>query len=203
MTPRVHIIILAAGTSNRFGALKQLQPLGGLSLVRRAALTALATGLPVLAVIGANAEAVGAELRDLPLRLLHNPEWSRGMGHSLALAVRRLSAESPALAAVLVTLADQPLIESADLAALVREYLTAPSDEIVAADHGDTLGPPCLFPSPYFPALAALDGDRGARVLLREHGDKLRRIAMPHAAIDIDTPDDLAHAEAVLGQRGA
>ncbi|MGH8517768.1 MAG: nucleotidyltransferase family protein, partial [Panacagrimonas sp.] len=81
-----------------------------------------------------------------------------------------------------------------DLRALLEEHAAHP-DAIVAADHGgDTLGPPCLFPARDFPALVALDGDRGARVLLRQHPERVRRVSMPRAALDVDTPEDLARA---------
>lgn len=196
----VVIVILAAGTARRFGALKQLQTIAGISLLRRAAQTALHTGLRVLIVTGAEPERVGAELHDLPLHLLHNPNWARGMGGTLALAARTLVAASPAPDAVLVLLADQPLVNSSDLAALLHEHQTHPTS-IIAADYGERIGPPCLFPSAYFDALAALDGDHGARALLQANRDAVRALPMPHAALDVDTPEDLARAAAQLAVR--
>lgn len=193
----VAIAILAAGVSARLGAPKQLQRLAGTSLVRRAALTALASGCPVSVVTGARAEDVAAELHALPVQLQHNADWAQGMGGSLALAARSTGAN---IGAVLVMLADQPLVETRDLHALLDEHAAHP-EAIVAADHGAALGPPCLFPARYLPALTALSGDRGARALLKQHADAVRRVAMTQAALDIDTPQDLARAQALLAAR--
>lgn len=191
------VVLLAAGTAQRFGRLKQLEPLHGESLVRRAARTALATGLPVWLVTGAQQAQVEAEVADLPLHCVHNPDWSRGMGSTLALGAR-LAGQG--LGALIVMLADQPLVEARDLLELLQVHADDPQ-AIVAADHGDTLGPPCLFPAAYLPALIALDGERGARALLKQHADAVRRLPMPHAALDIDTPQDLARAEALIAAR--
>lgn len=192
---RLAIVLLAAGTSSRFGSLKQLEVIQGRSLVRRAADTALSTGLPLWVVTGAQADRVQAELAGLALRCVHNPDWERGMGGSLSHGVREAGAHAEAL---IVMLADQPLIEPDDLRALLQEHVAHPV-AIVAADHGDdTLGPPCLFPARDFPALIALDGDRGARALIRQQPERVRRVPMPHAALDIDTPEDLARATAHL-----
>jgi len=189
--PSVCSLLLAAGRARRYGSLKQLQVFNGVSLVRRAAQTAIATGMPLWVVTGAQSDAVHAELRELPLHIIHNAQWTQGMGSSLACGMQSLLAHGDGISAVLIQLVDQPLVDVADLQALLHIHDAQPQ-AIVAADHGDVLGPPCLFPSAFFSELAALSGDRGARALLQQHGDRVQRIAMPHAALDIDTPDDLA-----------
>ena len=196
--PDVALILLAAGAARRFGALKQLQLLGGQSLVRRAAEVAQATGLPVTVVTGAQSGRVAEALQDLSVHELHNADWAQGLGGSLALAVRTIRAASPSPAAVLILLADQPFVRTDDLHAILREHAAHP-DAIVTADYGaDVLGPPCLFPSRWFDALVALQGDRGARALRREHRASVRTLPMPDAGVDVDTPEDLAKAEARL-----
>lgn len=191
--PDTHVctLLLAAGAARRYGALKQLAHIDGVSLVRRAALAALGSGTPLLVVTGAQAAAVEAELRDLPLTLLHNTQWAEGMGRSLACGACALMAQTDP-PAVLVQLADQVLIGTDELRLLLREHAAHP-EAIIAADHGVTLGPPCLFPAGDLPLLAQLGGDRGARALLQAHAGRLRRIAMPQARFDIDTPEDLQH----------
>lgn len=193
----VAIILLAAGTSRRFGALKQLQELDGETLLRRAARTALSTGCEVTLVTGAEHDRISDAVQDLRLRRLHNPQWQRGMGHSLALAVHALMGGIVEPSALLVLLADQPLLSSQDLQSVLDAHRAEP-DRIIAADYGERLGPPCLFPSRYFGELAALDGDRGARGLIEQHRDQLRTVPLPHAALDVDTPEDLARAAHAL-----
>ena len=189
------IVLLAAGTSSRFGAPKQLQVLDdGRTLVRRAAETALATGLAVWVVTGSHAERVEAELEGLDVNVLRNVDWARGMGGSLS-----LGASVVAGGALIVMLADQPLITVEDLRALRAEH-TAHPEAIVAAAYGDgVIGPPCLFPARDIPALIALEGDRGARALLRQNPERVRRVAMANGALDVDTPVDLARVAAGCG----
>jgi len=184
---KVAIIVLAAGAARRYGSAKQLAALSGVSLVRRAAQAALEVSADVVVVTGAYDEAVSAELADLPLRRCASPDWVLGLGHSLAAPFRAglLSPECSAL----ILLADQPLIGSAQLRALLAAHHTAP-DKIIAADYGERLGPPCLFPPAFHAELAELSGDRGARPLLQRHAAKVLAVPMPEAAIDIDTPDD-------------
>mgnify|MGYP000293483894 CR=1 FL=1 len=63
-------------------------------------------------------------------------------------------------------------------------------DAIVVADYGIGRGPPCLFPPRLFAALAQLDGDEGARSVLKAHSAQVITVALPEGADDIDTLAD-------------
>jgi molybdenum cofactor cytidylyltransferase len=183
------VVVLAAGAARRYGAAKQLAAFEGTSLVRRAALAALGATPNVTVITGAYGEAVSTELQALPLEILHNPDWALGMGHSLACGFNALQTQRAA--ATLLMLADQVRIGTPQLQLLIATHRQFPH-HIVAADYGEHLGPPCLFPATYYPELAALRGDRGARGLLRKHGAFVVPVALPEAAVDIDTPEDYA-----------
>jgi molybdenum cofactor cytidylyltransferase len=186
----VQVVLLAAGSASRFGSPKQRALVGGVSLVRRAALAGIEAGAGVIVVTGAHADAVVLELKGLPIRVVHNAAWEQGMGNSIACGIRAAS-EDPATLAALICLVDQPQVGAAQLRLLIDAHLRSPQ-RIVAADHGATLGPPCLFPRRFFAGLAALDGTQGARRILQAHPAEVERIAMPGAAIDLDTPEDYA-----------
>ena len=181
--PGLHCVLLAAGSA------KQQLPIEGEPMVRRAALAALATGAEVIVVTGAHADAVEAALGGLALTLLHNQDWEHGMGSSLACAFRHLVKSRSTSVASLICLADQPRIGAGELRQLIEAHRRSPQ-RIIAADHGATLGPPCLFPQRYYDELAALSGPQGARKLLQHHADNVETLRLPQAAIDIDTPDD-------------
>src|SRR5690606_10202041 len=91
---------------------------------------------------------------------------------------------------VLVTLADQAGVTAFDLQRLVSAWRQQP-EHIVAASHGSQVGVPAIFPAHCFTAIQALRGDVGARQLLNRMSDRVVRIPMPGAAIDVDTPEDL------------
>ncbi len=185
--PRIHGLLLAAGNASRFGSAKQLAPFFGQAMVRRAAQAALDAGLPLTVVTGAYADEVAAALQGLPLTLLHNPAWSQGMGSSLGCGFRHLLGGDSQ--AALVCLADQPRIQAPQLRQLIEAWQHTPQ-RMAAAAHGDALGPPCLFPRPWYEELSGWSGPQGARKLLERQGQDLLRVDMPEAAVDVDTPED-------------
>jgi molybdenum cofactor cytidylyltransferase len=189
--PLPAIVLLAAGEGSRFGGAKQLAAVDGTAMARRCALAALATDAPVTVVTGACGEAVAASLAGLPLAVVYNPDWRRGIGRSIACGVRAVQQQSPAAPALLLHLADLPAVTSADLDRLIAAWRAAP-DRVVVAAFGSASGPPALFPRRLFAALASLDGDRGARELVAAEGASVVRVPVAGAGFDVDTPSDLA-----------
>jgi molybdenum cofactor cytidylyltransferase len=193
-------LLLAAGGATRFGSPKVLANYRGEPLVRRAA-QLLVPRCPagVYVVVGASAAGVrGALAADLArgaVTLVENPDWARGLSTSL---VRGVAAMPAAADAVLILLCDQPAVTGDDLDALISAWQVEPA-LIAAAGFSDRLGPPVIIPRDFWPQLAALRGDQGARSLLEWHAEHTT-VAMPHAALDVDTPEDLARLEAAPAQ---
>lgn len=190
MVSDIGIVLLAAGEASRFGSAKQAASLDGMPLLRRAAMTAVQTAT-VVVVLGAHRSDIEPLLDGLGVSIAFNPQWPDGLGSSIALGVHELTQRHPGLSAVMLCLADQALIDANDLQQLIDAHRLDP-ESIVAASFADVLGPPCLFPRGDVDALLALSGPQGARVLLQRHAERVRALPMPHAAVDIDTPDDLA-----------
>ncbi len=188
------IILLAAGGSSRLGQPKQLLLYEGQTLLRRMALTAAESQCgPVIVVLGKDADACAAELRDLPVRIAQNQEWAEGMASSLRAGLAVLSEVEPEAEAVLIMVCDQPRVDGNLLRALVRQCQGKTS--IVASSYGDTLGVPTVFARRHFPELMELRGDHGAKILLAQHADFVAAVPFPEGAIDIDAPEDLAVTE--------
>lgn len=181
------IIILAAGESSRLGRPKQLVPWNGKSLLRHAVETAIASGLgPVAVVLGAVDQPCRECLKGLEITITHNPDWSDGMGGSIASGMRAL-APLP-LEGVIVMLCDQPLVTHHLLRALAEKSAGHP---IVTAHYQGHPGPPAWFSNTYFGRLGSLEGKSGAKALIRGEPHRLQ-ISAPEAAFDIDLPEDLA-----------
>lgn len=188
--PSVAAVILAAGASTRMGRPKQALAFEGKTLLRRIVDEALASSVSrVLVVLGAHAELLASELPGLQIEIVDNPGWADGMGTSVAAATRRLLALDPVPDAALFLLADQPLVGARAIDALLLPWRTMAAP-IVASSVGGRLGAPALFTSRFFPELAALTGDRGARDVLRAHADVAVALPMPEAGVDVDTPED-------------
>jgi molybdenum cofactor cytidylyltransferase len=185
----VALLLLAAGGSTRMGRPKQLLEYHGRPLLRHSVEQALGSRCrPIIVVLGADAEACRAAIRDLPVAIAMNENWAQGMGSSIRAGMAAMPDDADA---VVIALCDQPLISSAFLDSLVWRHRREGA-AMVAAAYDDRPGVPALFGRTQFPKLAALDGQAGAKALLQGAGSELLTIPAPQAAIDVDTPDDYA-----------
>lgn len=183
-------IVLAAGGSSRHGSPKQLRRIDGKSLVRRAADTVLESGFrPGVVVLGSSFEAILPELEGSGADVVVNPQWREGVSSSIRAGLARVRSAAPQAEAVLIFLADQPLVEGGLLRSLAGRYARGP-ERAVACRYEGVLGPPAIFSHALFERLEALTGDEGARSLLRSAGLPVASIDFPDAALDIDTPSD-------------
>ena len=187
----IAVVVLAAGRSRRMGAQhKLLLPWrDGEPILRHVVSGALAWGpLEVVVVVRPDMFALAGALAGLPARLVGNPQWTEGMGTSLAAGITALE---PAAQAALVLLGDSPNVAPAIIAALVAAYQTS-GHPIVVPFYGEEPGPPTLFARVLFPDLLRLQGDTGGRLIVRNYPDHVARVDFPAAARppDIDTPED-------------
>lgn len=184
----VYAIVLAAGSARRFGSTKQLAELQGEPLVRRAVKAAeRVCGKRSLLVAGNDWGRVTSAAAPQAGFFAINEDHEAGLSASIRCGVR---AVADVASAVLLLLADQPLLTVEHLQAMRARWRSAP-DAIVATAYGGVSGAPTLFPARDFSALMALDGDAGARNILLAEKDRLASIDFEAAAVDIDTPEDL------------
>ena len=181
-------ILLAAGCGTRFGSHKLLHPLPDGTPMAVAALRNLAQGVDrVVAVVRPDDHALIRLLQQEPARILPCPNATRGMGASLACGVRG----APAADGWLIALADMPFLPTRVVRALTDQLQAGAA--LVAPTYQGQRGHPVGFKRMFYPELAALTGDHGARHILDQHAEQLRLIAVAEPGIlrDIDTPDDL------------
>ena len=189
---RVAGVVLAAGASERLGRPKQLLRHRGETLLHRTARLAGAAGLaPLHVVVGYRGREVAAGLGDLGrnVTLVNNPDWSAGMGGSLARGIASLPGTA---AAALVLVTDQPHLSRAVLDAILDRYRSDAASLVACRYASGALGVPALFARQFFPELAALSGDRGARALFTRHAASLTTVGFAAGDADIDTPADAA-----------
>ena len=186
--PSLHVIVLAAGASSRFGSPKQLVRVDGRPLLHTAVSRAVeVAGHSVTVVLGAHAADLAPLLSHSSASIVINRDWSEGMASSIRAGVSRLPGSC---GGVMLVLADQAAVTAEDLRRLASNWRRQPG-YIVAAQYGATLGAPAVFPSSSFRDLSELRGDRGAQSLFKRNPDRVIRVPMDSAAIDIDTPEDL------------
>ena len=177
-------VLLAAGEGSRFGQPKALVELDGQTLAERGVNTLLAGGAdPIVVVTGA------ARVELDGIRTVYNQQWRTGMGSSLRAALRALP---PDVDAVVVALADQPLVGAEAVARLIAAY-RAGATVAVAAYEGKPRNPVLLAREHWPEVIATATGDQGARAFLRARPDLVTLIECGDTGRpdDIDTTADL------------
>ena len=183
------IIVLAAGTAQRFGSCKQLQLINGEAMVRRVVRVAEEVcGNQTVLVTGNRAIEVAAACKPLQGFLAINSDYVGGIGGSIACGVRSVA---NAADGAMILLADQPRISAQDLRELVAVWESHPG-HIVTSAFAETIGPPIIFPRGDFAALEGLEGDQGARTIVDTAKGRLVMVPCETAAYDVDRPEDLA-----------
>jgi molybdenum cofactor cytidylyltransferase len=191
--PRIAILLLAAGQSRRMGGPnKLLQPIDGVPMVVRVARRLLAAHVhPVIAVLGNDAEAVDAALGKLPVERVRNPDFAQGLSSSLKRGIAALPED---VDGVVVCLGDMPLITGRHIERLIAAFNPLEGRAIIVPTRRGKRGNPVLWARRFFPEIAELAGDVGAKHLIGEHAEAVAEVEMEDDAIfvDIDTPDALA-----------
>ncbi len=177
------LVLLAAGSGTRFGDIgsKLNAPFLGRPLGLHV-VTAL-EDLPFRDRVAVTGRA-SVDYAAHGFRVVANDDPSLGMARSIALGVAH--ARQAGAAAVLIALADMPRVTAAHIHRLFDASTDA--DTVVASSDGRDPKPPALFGQARFDHLTTLDGDEGARALVRA-GRHV--VASPAELIDVDTPEDL------------
>lgn len=193
---RIGVVILAGGESRKLGTPKQLVEFHGKSLLRRAVDAALGcVSERVVVVLGSRAEEMSEEIDDLPVETVTNFAWKDGISTSLRKGLAKL-VELDASAAVIM-LSDQPLVSEKTIRSLIDKYASS-GKPIVASGYDDVLGVPALFDREVFDELLELEGDTGARAVIRRSDpSRIAMIDAPEAAFDVDTPEDRQKLESM------
>ncbi len=188
--PNIGAVILAAGGSSRLGRPKQLLNFRDETLIARAVRAAAeAQCTPVVVVAGDASDAIRDEVRAMPAVVIENPNWRQGLGTSIRAGVQYLADSTDA---VLLLTCDQPLVDAAVIAALIRTREET-GKPIIASSYANTLGVPALFDRSCFPALLSLPDESGAKYLIAARPDDVTSVLFQDGAIDIDTPEDFAN----------
>src|SRR5262249_19811353 len=190
----VAAVLLAAGCSTRFGAKnKLLAKISDRPLIRVEAETILeAPSREIVVVTGYDRRPIECALDSLQLRFIHNPDWAKGMGSSIAVGVSAVDSE---VAGCFILPGDMPLLRPALLELLIEEFVHAKEMPIVVpVTTSGAQRNPVLWPRRFFGLLTALGGPEAGKRLLSTlaHCRKDVCVLDDRVFADIDTADDLA-----------
>lgn len=189
-SPSVIALLLAAGSSRRFGSDKRQARLPcGRSVLQASLETALRVFSEVRVVLRDtdDTDALGIAAT---VPVVRSPQADLGMGHSLASGIAALG-DSDALA-VAIVLADMPWLRRETLLQLVAH---ADPQRIVMPVYDGQQGHPVIIGRAFWPLLEGLTGDKGAKAVIGAHAQACLRVQTddPGVLLDADTPAALAN----------
>ena len=203
---RVGAVLLAAGSGSRMGHRpKALLRIDGEPLILRQWRALQSAGLAaVRMVLGHHAAQFEPVLAAAGLQAgqdwIVHPAPELGQVSSQRLGLAALPAE---LDAVLVALADQPLIGAREIGALIAAYRGRPAaTEVVVPMVDGERGNPVMFSAAVRAQILAGAADFGCRQWQQAQPQAVYRWAAPHAGycVDLDTPQDIERLRAMGAQ---
>lgn len=197
---KLSAIILASGSSTRFGAEDKLAvPLHGKPLIRHILDTVRPLALHQILLVTAPASPLALLTGDEAVTVIVNDRHREGMGTSIAAGVAALAPCD----GVFILPGDMPLIDRAVFEELRDRFDRIPAPDILAPVFGGRRGHPVLFSARCFGELADLEGDSGAAAMLASghYYVELLAVATPAILLDIDTPDDLVRLSQQVPQQ--
>jgi molybdenum cofactor cytidylyltransferase len=185
-------IVLAAGMSTRMGQNKLLLDFKGKSLIVHAVDTLLASEIDeVVVVLGNEADKLREKLRGRQVRMVVNPDFREGLSTSVRAGVSALSRQA---SGIMIYLADQPLLEPADVNRILQEFAHAKEvgKSIVVPFFDGQRGNPVLLDSSFREAILGVVGDVGCKGVIRRHPDKVFVVEMEndHVIRDVDNIEE-------------
>jgi molybdenum cofactor cytidylyltransferase len=191
-------IYLAAGDSRRMGTNKLLLDIDGIPLGSLALQAALESKVHQVLVITKRDDRLTWIVPHL-FRSEYGKKWASvqleksNQGQAYSIISGLTEAIHLRADAVLLQLADQPFVTTAIINFLIEAYRKEPSKLFFACCHQGIVRPPVLFTKNFFPRLIELQGDKGARDLLkgdfREKGE-IYDFDYEEFLFDVDTMDD-------------
>lgn len=189
----VGAVLLAAGAGSRLGGRpKSLLELGGVPLIRRQLIALSGAGVDeVVVVLGHHAEAIEAAVRDFPVTLARNPAPDDGQASSVRIGLQALTGK---LDAVVVALADQPMINAQDITALIGAFKKRGEASMVVPRVAGEPGNPVIFEAELRDQWLAGDANAACRRWREANPERVCWLDTDNQRyrVDIDTPEDLA-----------
>jgi CTP:molybdopterin cytidylyltransferase MocA len=198
----VGAILLAAGEAKRMGGRpKPLLQLAGVPLIRRSLIALSGAGVDeVVIVLGHRADEIEGVVREFPVTVVRNADYKQGQMSSVRAGMAALSGK---LDAIVMALADQPLVNTQDVIALIGAYKkrSGSGGSIVVPYVEGERGNPIVLDAALREEILAGEVNWGCRQWIAQHPDRVGRFDTDnqHYCLDLDTPEDLQQFEQRYG----
>jgi len=197
---KIALLLMAAGSSSRLGQPKQWVKVidaknSSQSLLHRQVglmnEVCNAINAKACCVLGFESDAMITHLADCAsaqhLTIIDNANWPQVLSHSIATGVSLISQDTDA---VMIFLVDQWQLSLGNLTELITQWQKEPECIHIAGFNND-FSPPVIFPRHFFKELMLLQGDEGAKQVIKDNIKQVKSLDMPAAFVDLDTPEQL------------
>lgn len=186
------ILMLAAGSSRRFGSDKRSAKLNNSTLLDRSIQSALNSRLSLLVILKHDdLDLIDTLSEKYPTaHFLRCPDSALGIGHSLSFGVAQ--AANRRYTGVLIALADMPWVQAATYSTIARN-ITA--DKIIVSRYREHIGAPIGYGSQYFSELMSCRGDENTGTIWQSHRDRVEYLELDDSGIlrDVNLPEDISN----------
>lgn len=187
-------VLLAAGESRRMGDFKQLLRLDDKTFVEHCVDNLLGSRVDQVIVVTGHREAeVRRVIANRPVDIVHNADYQSGMATSIKRGVQCVSDTADAC---VISLVDQPRIDTAVIDSLIEAYNDSAAERsnslIVIPTYGEKNGHPILLDLVLRDEILAMDCESGLRQVVLAHSDAIRHVPVSSERIleDCDVPED-------------
>jgi molybdenum cofactor cytidylyltransferase len=147
-------------------------------------------------VLGANSTQIKGATSTRGYEIIHNSNWSQGIGSSISLATQQVL-ENPRIENVIFFLSDQPFVDRN----LIENLIHSHKNEITACRYQDEVGVPAIFARRYFTALSELAEDSGAKKIIKKYLAQTTIVDFEMGHWDIDTKEDIEKLKALTREQ--
>jgi molybdenum cofactor cytidylyltransferase len=186
---KIVTILLAAGSSSRMKQAKQKLLIDQKPMLQYMTELALSASGEVAVILGSESDDHELLIHHLPVTVIHNHEWSKGMGSSIKAGVNHVLQNHLQAEAALIMVCDQPLVTKEHLL-LLKKHIASKQKSIVASWYNDQAGVPAVFHSNHFSGLLTIADTHGAKKYIQEHVNETMMVEFPDGAVDLDTLED-------------
>jgi molybdenum cofactor cytidylyltransferase len=187
----IGVVILAAGESRRMGVPKQILPIFGVPMLKYLVDEVLDTEAhPVTVVVGANKTKIVPLLENIPIGIIDNPEWQKGMGSSIKMGLVGSYLITKGFDGLIFMTSDMPFVNAEVINKLIKTAREFPEKTIIASKYAGTLGIPVLYKKERFEDILDMKPQQGAKQFFNKYQDEIVTIDFDLGAIDLDTKED-------------
>jgi molybdenum cofactor cytidylyltransferase len=187
----IGVVILAAGESKRMGVPKQILPIFGIPMLKYLVDEVLDTEAhPVTVVVGANKTKIVPLLENIPIGIIDNPDWQKGMGSSIKMGLVGSYLITKGFDGLIFMTSDMPFVNAEVINKLIKTAREFPDKTIIASKYAGTLGIPVLYKKERFEDILDMKPEHGAKQFFNKYPDEIVPVEFDLGAIDLDTKED-------------